>query len=176
MSLTAETTGSWWMRSKNERQPVDLVHPPGQGRRQVEAEAVDVHVGDPVAEAVEDEVEDLGVAGVEGVAAAGEVDVAALVARGQPVVGGVVDPPQAEGGAELVALGGVVVDDVEDHLDAGRVQGQHHRLELPHLLAPGARRRVLGVGGEVAERVVAPVVGQAPAQQAGAPTRSGGRA
>ena len=148
-------------------QPVGRVHPPGQGGGQVEAEAVDVHVGDPVAEAVEDEVEDLGVAGVEGVAAAGEVDVAALVARGQPVVGRVVDPPQAEGGAELVALGGVVVDDVEDHLDAGRVEGQHHRLELPHLLAPGARRRVLGVGGEVAERVVAPVVGQAPPQQVG---------
>ncbi len=148
-------------------QAVGGVHAPGQGRRQVEPEAVDVHVGDPVAQAVEDEVEDFGVAGVEGVAAAGEVDVAALVAGGQPVVGGVVDPPQAEGGAELVALGGVVVDDVEDHLDARRVQGQHHRLELPHLLAPGARRRVVGVGGEVAERVVAPVVGQSPAQEVG---------
>ena len=40
---------------------------------------------------------------------------------------------------EVVALGGVVVDDVEDHLDAGAVQRLDHPLELAHLLA--ARRR-----------------------------------
>ena len=33
-------------------------------------------------------------------------------------------------GPEVVALGGVVVDDVEDHLDAGGVERLHHRLEL----------------------------------------------
>jgi hypothetical protein len=38
----------------------------------------------------------------------------------------------------VVALGGVVVDDVEDHLDAGVVQRAHHPLELLHLVAPGA--------------------------------------
>jgi hypothetical protein len=43
----------------------------------------------------------------------------------------------------VVALGGVVVDDVEDHLDAGRVQRLDHRLELLHLLAAVA---VAGVG------------------------------
>ena len=36
---------------------------------------------------------------------------------------------------EVVALGGVVVDDVEDDLDAGLVQRAHHRLELGHLPA-----------------------------------------
>ena len=40
-------------------------------------------------------------------------------------------------GPELIALGRVVVDDVEDHLDAGGVQRAHHRLEL----ADGAGRR-----------------------------------
>ena len=33
-------------------------------------------------------------------------------------------------GPELVAFGGVVVDHVEDHLDAGVVQRRHHLLEL----------------------------------------------
>ena len=46
-------------------------------------------------------------------------------------------------GPAVVALGGVVVDDVEDHLDARRVQRLHHLLELLHLLAPLA---VAGVG------------------------------
>ena len=30
-------------------------------------------------------------------------------------------------GPELVALGGVVVDDVEDDFESGGVQGAHHR-------------------------------------------------
>ena len=40
-------------------------------------------------------------------------------------------------GPELIAFGGVVVDDVEDDFDAGRVQRLHHRLEL----ADRCRRR-----------------------------------
>ena len=78
-----------------------------------------------------------GCAHVERVAAAGEVHVVARVVRQQPVVGRVVDAAQRQRRAELVALGGVVVDDVEDDLDAGRVQGAHHRLELAHRVESG---------------------------------------
>ena len=46
-----------------------------------------------------------------------------------------------------------------------RVQRRDHLLELPHLLAERADRAVRGVRGEVAEGVVAPVVGQAAADQ-----------
>ena len=45
----------------------------------------------------------------------------------------------AQGRAHVVALGGVVVDHVEDDLDARRVHGLDHGLELLDLLA------VLGV-------------------------------
>jgi hypothetical protein len=65
----------------------------------------------------------------------------------------------------VVALGGVVVDDVEDHLDARGVQGLDHRLELGDLPAGRARGAVGSVRGEVAQGVVAPVVGQAAPQQ-----------
>ena len=60
----------------------------------------------------------------------------------------------------MVALGGVVVDDVEDHLDAGAVQRLHHLLELAHLAAELAAGAVAHVGREEADRVVAPVVAQ----------------
>ncbi len=93
---------------------------------------------------------------VERVAAARVVHVVAPVVGAQPVVRRVVDAAEAQRRAELVALGGVVVDDVEDHLDPGRVQRLHHRLELVHL----ARRGIAGVGREKADRVVAPVVAQ----------------
>ena len=61
----------------------------------------------------------------------------------------------------MVALGRVVVDDVEDHLDPGPMQRLHEPLELPHLLALRAGGGVAGVRGEEADRRVAPVVRQA---------------
>ena len=61
----------------------------------------------------------------------------------------------------MVALGGVVVDHVQNHLDPGLVQRLHHLPELLHLLPALAAGAVLVVGREVADRVVAPVVAQA---------------
>ena len=60
----------------------------------------------------------------------------------------------------MIALGGVVVDHVENHLDPGRVQGLDHALELGELLAPRPGRRIQRVGCEEADRGVAPVVGE----------------
>ena len=97
---------------------------------------------------------------VERVAGAGVVHVVLRAVLDEPVVGRVVDAAQRQRRAEVVALAGVVVDDVEDDLDARLVQGAHHRLELLHLAAGRGVRGVLGVGGEEADRVVAPVVGQ----------------
>ena len=70
-------------------------------------------------------------------------------------------------GPEVVAFGGVVVDDVEDDLEAGGVQGLDHRLELVDLAAARARRAVVAVGGQEADAVVAPVVAQAPLEEVG---------
>ena len=47
-------------------------------------------------------------------------------------------PAKHSVGPMLVALGGVVVDDVEDDLDVGLVQRLDHRLELGDLLAAAA--------------------------------------
>ena len=141
-------------------EPVDLVELPGQGGGQVEAEPVDVHLGHPVAQRVHDQLQAVRVADVEAVPGAGGVVVEARVVGHEAVVGGVVDALERQHRAQVVALGGVVVDDVEDHLDAGLVQGPHHRLELRDLLAALAAGGVLVVRGEEADRVVAPVVAQ----------------
>src|SRR5688572_24060883 len=130
---------------------------------QVEAEAVDVHVLDPVAQAVGDHLDHHRVREVERVAGTGVVDVVALLVRHQPVVGGVVDAAEGERRAPLAALGGVVVDDVDDHFEAGVVEARHHLLEFLQAL-----RRVGGVArvrGEEADRVVAPIVRQISLQQ-----------
>ena len=67
-------------------------------------------------------------------------------------------PRKAQGRPQVVALGGVVVDDVEDDLDVRLVQRLDQRLELLHLLTGRVGERVAVVRGEEADRVVAPVV------------------
>ena len=143
------------------REAVHLVQLAGQGGGQVEAEAVHVHLGDPVAQRVHDQLQHVRGAHEQGVAGAGRVVVMGLVLLHQAVVGGVVDAAEAQGGAHVVALGGVVVDHVEDHLDVRLVEVLHHLLELLDLLTGVTGVGVLVVGGEEADGVVAPVVAQA---------------
>ena len=131
-------------------------------RREVEAEAVDVHLLDPVAQGIRDHLQDAGMAHVDGVAGAGIVDVVARIVGQEPVVGGVVDASERQRRAEMIALGGVVVDHVQDHLDAGVVEPLDHGLEL----ADRAARQIAGLGREEADGVVAPVVGEALREQA----------
>ena len=119
-----------------------------------------MHLLHPVAQAVHDELNRPAVQHIQAVSAAGEVNVVARVVGIHPVVRRVVDAAQAQGGAEVVPLASVVVDHVEDHLDAGAVEPLDHRLELGHLLA-AATRGVARVRGKEADRMVAPVIGQA---------------
>ena len=143
------------------REAVDLVELPGQRGGQVEAEAVDVHLRHPVPETVHQELDAPGMRHVERVAASRVVHVVTAILCHQPIVGRVVDPAEAERRPELVALGGVVVDDVEDDLDPGLVKRLDHLLELADLLAADSLARVARVRREEADRVVAPVVGEA---------------
>ena len=140
---------------------VHVVQVTGQRRGQVEAKPVHVHLGDPVPQRVHDQLQYVRVPHVEGVAGAGVVHVVLLVIVHQAVVRLVVDALERDGGAEVVALRGVVVHHVENHLDAGVVHAAHHALEFLHLLAevPGGGVRV--VRGEEPDGVVAPVVVQA---------------
>ena len=70
------------------------------------------------------------VVAVEGVAAPGVVHVVLPVRRHEVVVDAVVEPLEVDRRPLVVALVGVVEDDVEDHLDAGLVQRLHHVAEL----------------------------------------------
>src|SRR5690606_6060266 len=70
---------------------VHLMELAGEGAREVEAEAVHVHLLNPVAEAVHDELQDAGAAHVERVAAARVIHAVAGIVLDEPVVVGVVD-------------------------------------------------------------------------------------
>ena len=139
-------------------QPVHGKQFAGQGAGEIEAEAVHVHFEHPVAQAVHDQLQHARMDHVQGVAAAGEVHVVAGVFRRQAVVCRVVDAAQRQGRSHLIALGGVVVDDVEDHFQTGGMQGADHHLELLHRLARRLTGGVTQVRREEGQGVVAPVV------------------
>ena len=143
------------------RQPVHRVQLTGQHGRQVEPEPVHVHLGDPVPQRVHHQRQDLRLARIQAVPAPAEVHVVPRVVFFQPVVRGIVDPPEAQGRPFVVSLGGVVVHHVEDHLDPGRVQRFHHCLELVYLTVPFSGGGIAVVGGEVADGVIAPVISEA---------------
>ena len=132
-----------------------------QNGRQIEPEAIDVHLAGPVAQRVGDHLQDARVAQVEGVAGARIVDVEALVIGHQPVIRGVVDAAHGQGRALFIALGGVVVNHVQNHFQPGFMQVRDHFLELGNFAAGQVAR----VGREKAQGVVAPVVGHAFLQQ-----------
>ena len=95
---------------------------------------------------------------VHAVAGPGVVHVVAGIVGYEVVVGRVVEALEVQRRPEMVALGRVVVDHVEDHLEAGGVERLDHRLELAHLAAAIVGDRVIGVRREVAVGVIAPVV------------------
>ena len=95
---------------------------------------------------------------VDGVAGAGVVDAVARIVGQQPVVGWHCRARASQGRPELAALAGVVVDHVEDHLDARR---RADALTAICISLEAAIGQIARLWREEAQRVVAPVVASA---------------
>ncbi len=133
---------------------------PRQRRGEIEAESVDPHFGHPVAQAVEHQPQDEGMGRVGSIAAPRVIPGKALGGAVETVVGVVVDPPERKRRPQAVPLGGMVIDHVENHLDARPVEILHHLLELADLLLRIAGGGIFRMGGEEAEGVVTPIIAQ----------------
>ena len=133
---------------------------PRQSDREIEAETIHLHLGDPVAQGIEHQSQAVGVIQIDTVATAGHVGVTVIVRAMGPglegVVTRVVEPFERQHGAIGTGFGGVVVDHIQYHLEPGTVQLAHHGLELGHCLS----RAITRLRGEEGNGVVAPVVGQ----------------
>ncbi len=130
---------------------------PAQHRGEVEPETVHAQVLRPVAQRIGDHPHRRERAGVDRVAAAGQVHPVEVVgARRQAA-------PGQRQRMVRAALAGVVVDHVQHHLDPGLVQRIDHRRELVQLRTRPAR--ISGVRREVAQGRVAPVVRPAGGRQ-----------
>ena len=131
-----------------------------QDRREVETEPVDVHLDDPVPQAIEDDVADHRMIAFTVLPVPVIVAVVPPIVLLEQVVDRLSKSAERERRPVLVALGRVVEDDVQDDLDAGPVKRLHHLLELERLLAIAARAAVGRLRGHERHRVIAPVVRQ----------------
>ena len=95
-------------------------------RRQVEAKAVDMHIRGPVAQAVHHQPQQLWATDIQRVAATCQVFVLAWILCLQTVIAGIVESAKAQRRSGRVRFRCVVEDNVEQHLDSGRVQHAHH--------------------------------------------------
>ena len=102
-----------------------------QDGSQVEAEAVDVIVGHPIAQTLHNHVTHIGVVAVQRIATPAEVIVVPI--GGEHVIGLVVNATIRDIGSLLVAFGSMVEHHVENHLNAVGVQLFHQILQLVHL-------------------------------------------
>ncbi len=127
---------------------------------QIEAETVHAIGAHPVAQRIGDHLQHARMRQVDRIAAAGVVDVVPLLARDQAVVAGVVQAAPGQRRSQFVAFAGVVVDHVQDDLQARRVQPADGLAQFVRAVL-----QVRGLGREERQRVVAPVVAQAAFQQ-----------
>ena len=147
---------------------VELVHALIVARErgsEIETKAVNVHVVHPVAQAVHDELKRARMEQIERVARPGEIQIEPRIFQRQSIVGRVIHSTETERGSEMISFRGVIVNHVQDHFDAGRVEIAHHPFELGDLLAHRAAAGVLRLGREETDRVVAPVIAQAAVDQ-----------
>src|ERR1700761_4650147 len=95
---------------------------------------------------------------IQAVAGTCEIKIEAGILRVQPVVGRIIDPTKTERWAEMISFRGMIVNYVENHLDAGSVEAAHHRLELGDLLAHLPAAAIFSMRSEETDGIVAPEV------------------
>ena len=120
---------------------------------EIEAEAVETAVDHPPPQRPDRHADHQRAVERQAIAGAGIVDVSRWIAGIEAKPGGVVEAAERQRRPELVALAVVVEDDVEDRLDARRVQSVRRRAHF----RPAARRE-LRVGRPEHDGVIAPGV------------------
>src|SRR5438874_1119287 len=128
--------------------------------REIETKTIDMHVRHPIAQAVHHQLKDTRVKQIKSVTRPSEIDIKARILTIHAIVCKVVDPAEAKRRTEMISFSRMIVDHVQNHLDACCMQLADHRLELEDLFARLSAAAVLGVRREKSDRVVAPIIRQ----------------
>ena len=84
------------MEVKKRAELVDVIKGTGKSAGEIEAEAIDMHLGDPIAEAIHEKLETMGMHHIECIAASGEIHIMALLARDRAIIGPIIDAAERE--------------------------------------------------------------------------------
>src|SRR6185369_7145250 len=122
----------------------------------IETETVNVITRYPVSKAIENEVSNHGMVAIQRIARSRKIEVVAF--GREHVISAVVDAAERNGGAAMIAFGGVIENHVEDDFDPGAMQMLDQILEFVHLHAERAGSGVPSLGRKKAEGAVTPIV------------------
>ena len=110
----------------------------------------------PVAQGVHHHLQYSGVRGVDGITGPGVLNVIAVLIRQRAVIGEVINALERQRWAQFIALCGVVINHIQNHLDARVMIGTNHLTKTLH--SPWAI--IVWRQGEEAQGVIAPEVFQ----------------
>src|SRR5581483_8063779 len=137
-------------------QAVDLMQFSRKRGGKIEPETIDVHLQHPITQAVHDELQHTRMAHVQCVAGSGVIHVVARIVRNQAVVRSVIDATKRKRRPQVIAFSSVVVDHIENHFNACRVQALYHGLEFVDAVACA----IAWLRRKESDRVVTPIVAQ----------------
>ena len=124
-------------------------------RREIETKSIHMHLRNPVAQGIHEQLEGARMLHVQRVAGAGVIHVIAAIVLDEAVVAA-----ETQHGAQVIPLTGMIVNDIENNLETRRVQRLDHLLEFAHLPTGVATAGICRVGRKVADGVVAPIIGK----------------
>ena len=132
----------------------------GQCRRKIEAESVNMHLGNPVPQRIHNQLQRVRMPNIQAISRTRVVHIVLTVIIDQAIISRVVDTPEAQRRPHMVAFSRVVIDDVENDFDVIVVEGPHHILELRNSGAGFLGSCIVLVRCQEAEGVVSPVVAE----------------
>src|ERR1035438_1252096 len=93
---------------------------------------------------------------IEGVPGSRVIDIVALLLGHQPVVARIIDALERKSGPQFVAFRGVVVDYIQQYLNASIVEARNHLFEFAETIL--WIRGIYWIRSKKPERVIAPII------------------
>ncbi len=99
---------------------------------------------------------------IQGIATPGVIHVIARLAGNQPVIASIVETAKTQGRAKMISFRAVVIDHIENDLDACRMQRLDHAFEFGYRVVGS---RISGIWREITQGAIAPKIAQTPVKQ-----------
>src|SRR5579884_4113492 len=129
---------------------------PRQNRPVIEAEPVHMHLLDPIAQAIRNQLHHKRMVALARVATTRIIHIPLLVLRVEHIVDLVINALETDGGTPMIALTRMVKNDVQNHFDPCLMERLDHVAKVPQLASFCGSKTIGRMGSKVSDRVVSP--------------------